>query len=333
MPAPAESSGSDVGGQQYHGVVLVLGDEAFLVGRAIEQIAAAGRRADPEAEMVERDGADVVPGELFELLSPSLFGSGRTVVVRSAQDVPAAAVPALTGFFADPGDDITLVIQHAGGARGRNLLEAARSAASVVITCAKLARPGEREDFVRAEMRRHRARITSEAVARLIDAVGTDLRELAGVCDQLASDSGGRVDVDVVSAYHRGRAQVSGFVVSDHAVVGDVAGAMENLRWALSVGVPPVLIADALADGVRSIAKVTGIGRGSPNVLASRLGMPSWKVQRVQRQATGWSEPGLARAMIVVADLNADVKGVAVDPEYALERAVRTLAEARAIRR
>ena len=283
--------------------------------------------------MVERTGTDVIAGELFELLSPSLFGGGRTVVIRAAQDVPVAAVPALTGFFADPGDDITLVIQHAGGARGRALLEAARSAASAVITCAKLTKPGEREDFVRAEMRRHRARITSEAVVRLIDAVGTDLRELAAVCGQLASDSGGRIDVDVVAAYHRGRAQVSGFVVSDHAVVGDVAGAMENLRWALSVGVAPVLIADALADGVRSIAKVTGVGRGSPNVLASRLGMPPWKIQRVQRQAAGWSEPGLARAMNLVADLNADVKGAAVDAQYALERAVRSLAEARALRR
>ena len=103
----------------YRGVVLVVGDEEFLVGRAIEQIAAAGRRADPDAEMVERIGAEVIPGELFELLSPSLFGGGRTVVIRSAQDVPAAAVPALTGFFADPGDDITLVIQHAGGRQGR----------------------------------------------------------------------------------------------------------------------------------------------------------------------------------------------------------------------
>lgn len=292
-----------------------------------------GRRADPDAEVIERTGAEIIAGELLELLSPSLFGGGRTVVIRTAQDVPAAAVPALTGFFADPGEDITLVVQHAGGAKGKALLEAARSAAGEVFTCAKLTRPSEREDFVRAEMRRHRATITGDATARLIDAVGTDLRELAGVCAQLASDSGGRVDATVVSAYHRGRAQVTGYVISDHAVMGDLAAAMENLRWALSVGVPPVLIADALADGVRSIARVSGAGRGSPNAVAARVGMPAWKVQRVQRQATGWSDIGLTQAMAAVADLNADVKGVAVDPEYALERTVRTLASARSVRR
>ena len=284
--------------------------------------------------MIERAGGEVIAGELFELLSPSLFGGTRTVLIRSAHEVPAAAVPALTGFLADPGDDITLVIHHSGGARGRALLEAARAAAGgQVFTCVKLTRPSEREDFVRAQMRRYRATITPDAVTRLIDAVGTDLRELAGVCAQLATDSGGRVDAQVVAAYHRGRAEVSGFVVSDHAVVGDIAGAMENLRWALSIGVAPVLIADALADGVRSIAKVSGAGRGSPQALASRLGMPPWKIQRVQRQAAGWTEPGLAGAMALVADLNADVKGAAVDPEYALERAVRTLADARAARR
>ena len=317
----------------HHGVVLVVGDEEFLVARAIEQIGAGRRRADPNAEIVERIGAEVVAAELYELLSPSLFGGGRTVVIAAAQDVVAAAVPVLTGFFADPGQDMTLVVQHAGGAKGKALLEAARSAAGEVFTCAKLSRPSEREDFVRTEMRRNRATITADAIARLIDAVGTDLRELAGVCAQLAGDSGGRVDAATVAAYHRGRAQVTGYVISDHAVMGDVPAAMENLRWALAVGVAPVLIADALADGVRSIAKVSGAGRGSPSSLASRLGMPSWKVQRVQRQAAGWSDAGLTRAMGIVADLNADVKGVAVDPEYALERAVRTLASARSTRR
>lgn len=330
MVREVDGAGGEAG---YHGVVLVVGDEEFLVSRALEQIAAVARRGDADAEVIERTGVEVIAGELFELLSPSLFGGNRTVVIRLAQDVVAAAVPALTGFFADPGEEITLVIQHTGGAKGKVVLEAARQVASQVFTCAKLTRPSEREDFVRAEMRRHRASITPDAIARLIDAVGTDLRELAGVCAQLASDSGGRVDATVVSAYHRGRAQVTGYVVADHAVIGDVAGAMENLRWALSVGVAPVLVADALADGVRSIAKVSGAGRGSPNALASRLGMPPWKIQRVQRQVTGWSDAGLIQAMAAVADLNADVKGVAVDPEYALERAVRTLATARALRR
>ncbi len=57
--------------------------------------------------------------------------------------------------------------------------------------------------------------------------------------------------------------------------------------------------------------------------------MPPWKVRRAQSQARGWTEAGLARALNVVADLNADVKGNAADPDYALERAVWQLARCR----
>ena len=46
----------------------------------------------------------------------------------------------------------------------------------------------------------------------------------------------------------------------------------------------------------------------------------------------GWSPAGLATGMAVVAELNAAVKGVAADAEYALEKAVLDLVAARARR-
>ena len=146
------------------------------------------------------------------------------------------------------------------------------------------------------------------------------------------SDTRGRIDADVVTRYHRGRAEVTGFAVADRVVVGDGPGALEALRWALSIGVPHVLIADALADGVRSIARVSAAGRANPYSLASTLGMPPWKVKRAQSQARGWSEAGLAEAMRAAAEVNANVKGAAVDPSYALERAIRQMMAAHRIR-
>ncbi|HVD89977.1 MAG TPA: hypothetical protein VNB91_13875 [Jatrophihabitantaceae bacterium] len=122
---------------------------------------------------------------------------------------------------------------------------------------------------------------------------------------------------------------MSGFAVSDRAVVGDAGGALETLRWALSIGTPPVVVADAMADGVRSVARISAAGRSNPYQLAQRLGMPAWKVKRAQSQARGWTDAGLHDALQVVAELNAEVKGAAVDPEYALERAVLRLAQAR----
>ncbi len=88
-------------------------------------------------------------------------------------------------------------------------------------------------------------------------------------------------------------------------------------------------IADALADGVRTVARVASAGRGNAYQLASSLGMPAWKIERAQRQGRGWSPEGLVEAMQVAADCNAAVKGGADDRGYALERAVMAVAAAR----
>jgi DNA polymerase-3 subunit delta len=50
-------------------------------------------------------------------------------------------------------------------------------------------------------------------------------------------------------------------------------------------------------------------------------------VQKAQKQARRWSRDSVATAMRLVAALNADVKGAAADPNYALEAAVRKVAE------
>ncbi len=234
--------------------------------------------------------------------------------------------------LAAPSDQVNLVLVHPGVAKGKALLDAVRTAGAAVLECPKLTRQEERLAFLRSEVAAAGGAITSDAAAALLDAVGSDLREIAIACSQLVSDTGGHIDAAGVARYHRGRAEVTGFAVADRAVVGDVPGALEALRWALSVGVAHVLVADALADGVRTVARVSSAGRSDPYTLASRLGMPPWKVRRAQSQSRGWSEPGLARALRVVADLNADVKGAAADAGYALEAAVLALASARASR-
>jgi DNA polymerase-3 subunit delta len=314
------------------GVILLTGDEELLVTRAIGAIAAAARAQAPDLAETELAGSAIDGPELHELIGPSLFADARLLVIRSAQDVKAAALEVLSGYLRTPGESTVIVVQHAGAAKGKKVLDAVRNAKALEIGCAKLTRPEHRAEFVRGEVRRAGGRIGPEALAALVDAVGSDLRELAAVAAQLVSDGNGTVDVELVHAYHRGRAEVSGFAVSDLVMVGKLGDALEALRYALGLGVPHVVIADALADGVRTFARVATAGRGDPYALASQLGMPPWKVKRAQGQARGWSEPGVHRALGVVAALNADVKGAAVDPSYALDRAVRALTAARAAR-
>lgn len=311
---------------------LVVGEEELLVERAVQVVVDAARRADPQIEVRRIRAADLVPGELDELVSPSLFAQGRVVVLTAAHEVGkdlAEAVLDHARQLAQSAEGIVLVVVHSGGGRGKPIADGLRAAGAAVTECPRITRFEDRASFVRDEVHRAGGRISAGAVTALVDAIGSDLRELACAAAQLSTDSGGSVDEVAVRRYHRGRAEVTGFSVAEKAMTGDRGGALETLRWAMQLGVPQVLVADALADAVRTVARVSASGRADPYRLASTLGMPPWKVKKAMAQARGWEREGLAKAIQLVAAVNADVKGAAADAEYALERTVLALCAAR----
>jgi DNA polymerase-3 subunit delta len=319
-----------------HPLQLVLGDEEFLVERAVADVLADVKRTDAQAELRRAAVSELTPAELIELISPSLFAEGRVIVLAGAQDAGKDIADAILGHAREPGEGIVLVVLHSGGGRSKvakELPAALRKAGAEVIECGKITKPADRETFVRSEVRRAGGKIDGAAIAALLETVGSDLRELSAAASQLVADTGGAVDEPAVRRYHTGRAEVTGFAVAEKAVNGDRAGAMEALRWAMQLGVPHVLVADALADAVRTVARVAAVGRSDPFRLASELGMPPWKVKRALAQSRGWSQEGLADAMQVVAGVNADVKGAAADFDYALERAVLRIVAATGRRR
>ncbi|MEU7715771.1 DNA polymerase III subunit delta [Micromonospora chalcea] len=310
-------------------IVLVLGDEELLATRAVTEAVARAREVDPDVDVREYQAGTLTVGEIAEMLSPSLFGGRRVLVLRSGQDARKDLSTALLAYAKNPDPDVQLVVLHLGGAKGKAFADGLRAAGATVVPAMKLKGDRERAAFVRDEIRRNGGKCTPDAADALVAAVGNDMRELAAACSQLLADTDGRIGADTVARYYRGRAEVTGFTVADATMIGDVPGALEALRWALHVGVDPVPIADALADGVRTVARVAAAGRGSPFQLAKTLGMPAWKIEKAQVRARGWTPEGLVEAMRVAAECNAAVKGGADDRAYALERAVFSVAAAR----
>lgn len=310
-------------------VTCAVGQEELLLDRAVRQVVAAARAADPDTDVRDLAPGELQPGTLAELTSPSLFAERKVVVVRQAQDLAADTVKDVKAYLAAPAEEITLVLLHAGGAKGKGLLDAARKAGAREVACAKVTKPADRLQFVRGEFRAAGRSASPAACQALVDALGSDLRELASACSQLTSDVSGTIDEEVVARYYTGRAEASSFTVADRAVEGRAAEALEALRWSLATGVAPVLVTSALAQGVRAIGKLASAPGGARSAdLARELGMPPWKIDRVRQQMRGWSADGVAVALRAVADADAAVKGGAYDPEYALERAVVTIAAA-----
>jgi DNA polymerase-3 subunit delta len=311
-------------------VTFVVGEEEFLVDRAVRDLIAAARDAAPGTDVHDLDASGLGPGELATLTSPSLFGGGCVLVVRSAQNAGKDVAAELAACVRNPAPDVVLVLTHAGGAKGKELVAGAKAAGARMIECPKVTRFSERLDFIRTEFRRAGRRADDGAARALLDAVGSDLRELAAACGQLAADTDGPIDEAVVARYYRGRAEATGFTVADRAVEGHLVQALEQLRWALATGVSPVLICSALAQGVRLLGRVGSAPRGASSVaLAAEVGAPPWKIDRVRQQLRGWHPNGIARALHAVAEADAQVKGEATSAAYALERAVRRIVAAR----
>jgi DNA polymerase III subunit delta len=305
-----------------------LGDEELLVERAVAAVLRQARKQAGTIDVpVDRMRAgEVSTSELAELLSPSLFAEERVVVLEAAGEAGKDAAALIAEAAADLPPGTMLVVVHSGGGRAKALADQLKKLGAQVHPCARIAKASERADFVKKEFRTLKAKVSDDTVTALLDAVGSDIRELAAVCSQLVADTDGTVDAAAVRRYHSGKAEVKGFDIADKAVVGDVAGAAEALRWAMMSGEPQVVLADALAEAVHTIARVAPLS-GDPYRLASELGMPPWRVQKAQKQARRWSRGSIAEAMRLVAALNADVKGAAADPNFALEAAVRKVAE------
>lgn len=316
-------------------ITLVTGPEELLNQRNVLAAIKAVRASDPEAELSETTADQLSIGMLADLAAPSLFSSIRCVVVRNLEDLPDAAHDDLVEYAGSPVEEIGLVLVHSGGQKGSGLLTKLRKLKGTVHEVKSEAlKPSEYPRWVSNEVRSHGGRIAEDAAELLVQAIGQDLRALAGAADQLTHDfTGEPLTAARVKQYFGGRAEVKSFAVADAALFGRTATALEELRWALDNGTAPLLVTSAFASGLRGLAKLVSAPRGlRDGDLAREAGVPPWKLRILREQARGWDDRGLAHAIIAVAQADADVKGAASDAAYSLERMVLTVTGARVAR-
>ena len=306
-------------------VVLVTGSEQVLAERAVARVTALQRLEHPDLEVVVLDAPTYEVGRLEAVASPSLFGEPRLAVVTGVEAPGDGFEDDVLAYLAAPADDVVLVLRHAGGPRARKVLEAARQLPeAVVVDCPPLKKDAEKLEFVGLEFEGSRRRISAQAARALVDAVGSDVRELAASCAQLVSDTSGTVEVEDVQRYYGGRVEATGFRVADAVVAGHRAEALALLRQAVATGLDPVPIVAVLAMRLRQMVLVAG-SRGRGDEVARALGMAPWMVDRTRRELRGWTPQALGAGILVLAETDAAVKGGGRDPVYALERAVLAL--------
>ncbi len=312
--------------------VLISGPEGVLAERAVAAVIEALRVGDPALEVIKLYAEGYQGGTLTMHASPSLFGGTTAIVVHDLDDASDELQTDLLDYLTAPAGEITLVVTHKGGMRGRKVLDTLKKAGARVIDCPLIKSDGDKTAFAANEFRSHGRKATSDAVRALVQAVGRDVRELAAACAQLVADTQGVVDEAMVEKYHGGKVEATGFKVADAAIAGQAGEALRLLRHAISAGDNPVPIVAVLAMQLRQMVRVGSAGHGTSGQLAKSLGMAPWQVDQARRKLSGWDPEGVGHAIQAVAAADFDVKGGGRDPVYAVERAILTICSSRITR-
>ena len=341
--------------------LLVTGPESLLAGRAVAELVAAAHAERPDAAVSRVTAGELTVGGFAEITGGSLFADASVVVIEELSELPSDVADALVATASDPGPDLALALVHPGGVKGKAVLDRLRKAGVRMVDCPSL-KAWELPQFVIAEVRRAGGRMekpTAEgpvnpvgtarnalasAVRQLIDevrraggrmekptaevlvnAVGTDLNALASAVRQLIDDAEGQLlNETAVRRYFGGRAEVRSYEIATDALGGQTGSALEKLRWALATGVGPPQVTAALAANLRELgryldARDDGLRDAQ---IAQRIGVPPWKLKSLGPLARYWRPAGVARAITVVAQADAQVKGASSDAGFALEQMV-----------
>jgi len=268
--------------------VLVSGPEGVLAERAVASTVEALRVRDPDLEVIKLYAEGYQSGTFTMHASPSLFGGSRVIVVHDLDAAPDELQTEVLDYLAAPADDITLVVVHKGGMRGKKVLDTLKKAAARVIECPLIKSDGDKAQFASNEFRRQGRKVAPEAVRALVEAVGKDLRELAAACAQLVADTEGLVDEAMVEKYHGGKVEATGFKVADAAIAGNTGEALRLLRHAIQAGDNPVPIVAVLAMQLRQMVRVGSAGRGPSGQLARTLALAPWQIDQARRKLDEW---------------------------------------------
>ncbi|MEY2732139.1 MAG: hypothetical protein RLZZ523_10 [Actinomycetota bacterium] len=307
-------------------MLLIHGGESVLADRALAE--ALALRADFERTVL--DGAGLEIGRYGEAVAPSLFAEKRVLVLKDLQDVTSEVQEEIESLFDQLDPNLHLIFIHKGGVKGKGLLEKIKKRKPEIITCEPMKKAADKEEFVREEFARHGRKISSSAITALVDATGSDTRELAAACSQIAFDTNAGKDVideEDIAKYYQGRIEATGFDVADATLAGNPTAALIALRNALDSGTDPVMIVSALTSSIRTLAKVSGAPRNANAFqLAGSLGLAPWQIDKARRQLSKWSPALIAFSVQELSKADVAIKGAEADPLYALERSVVSIA-------
>jgi DNA polymerase III subunit delta len=297
--------------------VYLLQGEDFLADEALAKVREEVG-ADPLSEVTLESSA--AASEIIgALVTPSLLGGTRLVVVRDAGSLDKDKTEALADYLDSPSPDCVLVLT---GTPKTKLATKVKKVGAVVSQDAPKGR--RLVGFIQKRAKEKNLQLDERGAWALIDAIGNELRDLSSALDQLSLQlgRGTRVGQAEVRRTFSRLADERVYAFTDAVGERKLPVAMGTLRRLLEQGDEPLMIFGALSAHVRRMLAARRIAEKGVGAVAGFLGMPEWRADRLYKQMRSYREEELIAAMSVLAETDVEMKGGDLPPEIALEKAV-----------
>ena len=291
-------------------VRIIATSDSFLASLELDPLRIKARERGFAEEDVTAADAVAISNALE---TGSLFDAGRLVIVRDADDAKEASLKAIARWAEDPTPDTRLVLLCQTAAGAKKIAKALGDA--VEIRTPDDVPPWEAPGWITKRARALGRKMTTDAAKALVEALGTDLRELASALDQLIASTpdGSSIDVVSVTTQFRGiESRIHEFV--DALFDRDRTQALRRLRALLSHGEAPILIVASIAAQLRILAMLSVSERRPAAAVAKELGIKEGPVKRAMRRSRNFTPDEIRRAYRLVADADLAFKSEDDDP-------------------
>ena len=294
-------------------VYLVVGDDPHLTSEALGKLI----EGKDDSSVNEFGALDEFDSILQAIVTPSMFGDRRTIVVHDVDRFSAELQRQLIAYLDSPVPDATLILI---GAKMPSQMLAAGRKSGHVFDVAK----GKRSDlllWLKHEFTAKGLDAGGDAMNALLEAVGEQRLALSQAVDELslALPRGGRVTPKQISRQFQSRSDVKLFGFIDAVAERHQSAALETLHHLMSRGESVNMLFWTLARHFRMLLIAV---EASAMEVGRELGIQPWRAEKLVRQARGYQRGALLEAYQLLAEADVKMKKSEEPEGLTLERVV-----------
>jgi DNA polymerase-3 subunit delta len=257
------------------GVAVLFGSETHLRSRARKSLARvlcgdAGEDSDLGLSVFNGKDADY-KSVSDELLTVSMFGDHRVVVIEDADDFVSGNRPQLEKYVEKPARKATLILDVKSWPKNTRLAKKLVSTKGLTIECTELTGASLLRWITELAETEYEKKISKDAAAAMVQLAGSSLGLLGQEVEKLANYVGDRDRItpeDVRTLVGGWKAETT-WVMLNAARDGRINEALECLDQLLGAGEAPQRILGGLNHTFRRIAQATESSRGGKPLSAA----------------------------------------------------------------